>query len=317
LAKAYGVADQETGEPANIRTLFQAGSISKPVAAMAVVKAAQDRQFTLDDDINTVLRSWKFPESVIAVTPRMLAAHVSGLGDGFGFPGYAPGAALPDPVQILEGRSPSNTPKVWLERPPLAAMKYSGGGSTVLQLALSDAIGRPFADIVQESVLEPIGMADSTFDQPPSAELQTRAARAHEQGLPLTPRWHVYPELFAAGLWTTATDLARFAIEIQLSAHGRSNRVLSRASVQEMLNPVGIGDFAVGFKVMRHGQGWYMEHTGSTHGFSCLLVAHKLKGYGLAAMMNCSPVAEFARELRERIERLYEWDTIDRPVSLA
>ena len=127
-------------------------------------------------------------------------------------------------------------------------------------------------------------------------------------------KWHVYPELFAAGLWTTATDLAKFAIEVQTSAHGRSNRVLSPSFVQEMLNPVGIGDFAVGFMVERHGQGWYFSHSGGTWGFSCLLVAHKLRGYGFALMTNTNYSQEFMTEVKERVERAYEWDSLHKPV---
>ena len=99
-------------------------------------------------------------------------------------------------------------------------------------------------------------------------------------------KWHVYPELAAAGMWTTPTDLAKFAIEVQKSVHGDSNRVLSSSTVQEMLNPVGIGDYAVGFSLEQRGQGWYFHHGGGNWGFMCLLVAHKLRGYGFAVMAN-------------------------------
>ena len=150
-------ADVETGAAVDTETLFQAASISKPVAAMAVLRAVQDGHFSLDEDINGILTSWRLDGGEFTrdrpVTPRMLTSHMSGLGDGFGFPGYDPGDPLPTTVQILNGEEPSNVGEVFMERPPMTARKYSGGGVTVMQLALSDALGRPFAVgflIVQE-----------------------------------------------------------------------------------------------------------------------------------------------------------------------
>ena len=219
-AKGYGIADVETGAPVDVQTMFQAASISKPVAAMAVLKAVQDGRFTLDDDINGILTTWQLSGGEFtharAVTPRMLTSHTSGLGDGFGFPGYHPNDPRPTTVQILNGKAPSNVGEVFMERTPLSAMKYSGGGVTVMQLALTDAVGRPFPEILEEYVLGPIGMHNSAFEQPLTAERDRNAARAHDgSGNAMDAKWHVYPELAAAGLWTTSTDLAEFAIEVQ------------------------------------------------------------------------------------------------------
>ena len=106
-ARGYGIADVETGAPVDVETLFQAASISKPVAAMGVLRAVQDGLFALDDDINDILESWTLDGGEFTrgrpVTPRMLTSHTSGLGDGFGFPGYDPAAPVPTVVQILEG----------------------------------------------------------------------------------------------------------------------------------------------------------------------------------------------------------------------
>lgn len=317
-AKGYGIADVETGAPVNEQTMFQAASISKPVAAMGVLRAVQDGLFTLDDDINDILQSWKLDGGEFTtdqrVTPRSLTSHTSGLGDGFGFPGYDPGTPVPTVVQILEGQQPSNVGRVFMERPPLSLMEYSGGGVTLMQLALSDARKRPFADIMRDDVLVPIGMTNSTYEQPLPPARDRNAARAHDrEGKARGAKWHVYPELAAAGLWTTPTDLARFAIEVQKSALGKSNRVLSRPLVNEMLSPVGVGSYAVGFGIEKIGQGWYFTHGGSNWGFRATLIAHKLHGYGLVIMTNADQGGSVMAELSQRIQKAYEWDSFAEP----
>jgi CubicO group peptidase (beta-lactamase class C family) len=318
-AKGYGVADVTTGAAVDADTLFQAASISKPVAAMAVLKAVQDGRFGLDDDINTLIKSWKLPTGEFTrdrpVTPRTLLSHTSGLGDGFGFPGYAPSAPRPTLVQILDGQQPSNVGPVRLERPPLTAFKYSGGGVTMMQLALVDALGKPFPELMQEYVLGPIGMTRSAYEQPLSPERDRNAARAHDaSGRAMDAKWHVYPELEAAGLWTTPSDLAKFAIEVQQSIQGRSNRVLSRSIVQEMVTPVGVGDYAIGLELQKRGGGWYFGHSGGNWGFACDLVAHKINGYGLAIMTNGDFGGAVMNEVRARVAAAYDWDWLDKPV---
>ena len=314
-AKAYGVADVETGQLVDIETMFQAASISKPVAAMGVLRAVQDGLFSLDDDINDILDSWTLDGREFTrnrpVTPRTLTSHTSGLGDGFGFPGYDPEQPLPTTVQILEGHELSNVGSVFMEREPLTFFEYSGGGVTVMELALSDVRRRPFVDVLQEGVLAPIGMTRSSYAQPISPEHNQNAARAHDNnGESRGPKWHVYPEHAAAGLWTTPTDLARLIIEVQRSASGESNRVLSQSMIQEMLNPVGVGPFAVGFTVSKVGEGWYFSHGGSNWGFRALMLAHKVKGYGLVVMTNADQGSTVINEISRRIQYTYNWDSV-------
>jgi CubicO group peptidase (beta-lactamase class C family) len=317
-AKGYGIADVATGALVDTGTMFQAASISKPVAAMAVLRAVQDGLFTLDTDINRILTSWKLDGGEFTkdrpVTPRGLTSHTSGLGDGFGFPGYDPADSVPTVVQFLQGSKLSNVGVIFMERPPMTLMEYSGGGVTLMQQALSDARKKPFAHIMRDDVLRPLGMTRSTFEQPLPASFDRNAARAHSgQGKAMGAKWHIYPEQAAAGLWTTPSDLARIIIEVQRSATGQSNRVLSRAIVQEMLSPVGVGDYAVGFAIQKMGQGWYFAHGGSNWGFRGTLLAHKVKGYGLVIMTNADQGGSVANELSRRIQRVYEWDSFAEP----
>lgn len=318
-AKGYGLADVEANRPVDPNTAFQAASISKPVTAMAAVRLAQEGKFTLDEDVNRLLKSWKVPESELTraqpVSLRSLLSHTSGSDDGFGFPGYDPASARPTVVQIIKGEAPSNVGAVRFARPPYAGQKYSGGGTEIVQQVLMDVTGKPFAELMREKVLEPIGMAWSSFEQPPTGALAERTARAHNGGgRPMGAKWHVYPEQAAAGLWTTPSDLARFAIEVQTAIRGPAGQVLSQASAREMIAPTGTGPFAVGLVIERRGEGWYFSHGGSNWGFQCNLVAHVRKGYGLVVMTNGDAGGQLIREIEARVAAAYGWDTLDKPI---
>jgi CubicO group peptidase (beta-lactamase class C family) len=324
-AKGYGVADAETGKPVETTTMFQAASISKPVAAMGFLTMVRQGRVSLDADVNKTLKTWKVPQSDLTiatpVTFRSLLSHTSGAGDGFGFPGYDPAQPRPTTVQILNGDKPSNVGPVLFERPPFTAYKYSGGGLTIVQQAMMDvaslsAPGTSFAEIMRTSVLDPLSMADSTYEQPLPADREARAARAHNgAGRSMGAKWHIYPEQAAAGLWTTPSDLARFAIEIQQTLRtATAGHVLSPELAREMVTPVGVGPFAVGLTIEKRGEGWYFSHGGSNWGFRCNLVAHVRKGYGVVVMTNADSGSAVASEIEARVAAAYGWDSLDKPV---
>jgi CubicO group peptidase (beta-lactamase class C family) len=318
-AKGYGLADVATNTPVGIATAFQAASISKPVMAMAAVRLAQEGRLSLDQDINSLLKSWQVPASELTrtqpVTPRALLSHTSGSDDGFGFPGYDPAAPRPTVVQILNGDKPSNVGSVKFVRPPFTGQKYSGGGTEIVQLALTDLTGLPFAELMRQKVLDPLGMSASSYEQPPSGPLAERTARAHNgQGLAMGAKWHVYPEQAAAGLWTTPSDLALVAIEVQRAIQGPAGKVLTQAGAREMIAPTGLGPFAVGFMVEKRGEGWYFMHSGGNWGFRCDLVAHVRKGYGVVVMTNGDNGGQIIREVEERVAAAYGWDSLDKPI---
>ena len=249
------------------------------------------------------------------MTPRALFSHTSGADDGFGFPGYDPSAPRPSVQQILDGQPPSNVGPVLFARPPFQGYKYSGGGITIMQLALTELTHRPFAELMADAVLEPLQMTNSSFVQPPPPATAAQLARAHDgQGKAMGTAWHVYPEQAAAGLWTTPTDLARFMIEVQTAGRGPAGKVLSQASARQMTAPVGTGPYAVGLAMEMRGEGWYFSHGGSNWGFQADIVGHLRKGYGVAVMTNGDRGRALINEIEARVAAAYGWDSLDKPL---
>ena len=282
-AKGYGFRESGHPDPVTPETLFQAASISKPVCAVGVMALAEAGKFFLDEDANEKLRSWHVPGNNFTeearVTVRRLLSHTAGL-TVHGFRGYAAGEPRPTLIQILNGEKPANSAPIRVDVLPGNVHRYSGGGYTVLQQFVQDVTGREFAAAMRDLVLAKIGMKESTYEQPLPESRRKLAATGHgSDGKPIPGRWHTYPEMAAAGLWTTPSDLARFAIELQNSLRGEPNRVLSAESVRLMITPVADG-YGLGFEVHGSGDSLTFGHGGSNAGFKCTLVASGRGGFG-------------------------------------
>jgi CubicO group peptidase (beta-lactamase class C family) len=309
-AHGYGMVEAGAPDPVTTETLFQAASISKPVTAMAALRLVQEGRIDLDEDVNRYLTSWKVPpvgDWQPRVTLRQLLSHTAGL-TLHGFPGYLRSRPLPTVVQILNGEPPANTAAVRVNTVPGTQVRYSGGGTTIVQLLLTDLLGRPFRDIMRELVLDPLEMAHSTYEQPLPPERAGYAATGHaNDAQPLEGKSHIYPEMAAASLWTTASDLARFAIEIQLSRQGRSNRVLSVETVNEMLSPQVEAQFGLGPVLEGNGETARFGHSGGNAGFVCNLTAYKNRGQGAVVMVNSERGWPMIFELHRAIAQEYGW----------
>jgi CubicO group peptidase (beta-lactamase class C family) len=319
-ARGYGVKDVETNEPVTTETLFQAASISKPVAAMTALKRVEQGKIALDQNINDKLTSWKLPDNEFTakrkVTLANLLSHTGGL-TVHGFPGYAVGEKIPALPQVLDGAAPANTAAVRVDMEPGAKFRYSGGGVTIEQLAIMDIEKKPYPQIAQETVLGPLGMTNSTYSQPLPAETRKKAASGHRgDGKTVEGKIHVYPEMAAAGLWTTPTDLAKFAIEVQLSLAGKSNKVLSKEMTTKMVTPFISDDVGMGFFIEKHGQATYFGHGGANEGFRSQLLVNRDKGYGAVVMVN-SDNGQIMGEIIRAIAKEYQWeDFLPQPLEI-
>src|SRR5262245_11700363 len=302
-ARAWGPADVERGVPATDATLFQAGSISKPVACFAVLRLVASGDLDLDGDVNEYLTSWHVPPVdrwQPRVTLRRLMSHTAATTVHW-FPGYDCGDPIPTVPQILDGTPPANTGAVRVDGLPGSMWRYSGGGTTIVQLVLADRTRTAFPELLAELVLEPAGMATATFEQPLPESRRTEAATGYyEPDEPVPGGWHVYPEMAAAGLWCTPTDLCRFAIAYQAALEGRAGALLPQELAQEALRPVPPGTYGLGPMVDERRFG----HGGSDEGFLSRLTAGRTGGYGCAVMGNsyrCAPLlAEATGAIAER-----------------
>lgn len=308
VARGYGVADDSSKAPVTTTTLFQAGSISKPVSALGALRLVEAGKLSLDGDVNGTLTSWKVPENRFTatekVTLRRLLSHNAGM-TVHGFPGYDRAERMPTLVQVLDGAPPANTPAIRVDTTPGAIWRYSGGGFTVMQQLVIDVTGQPFATYLQKTVLGPIGMTGSSFEQPlPNAVNARTATGYYADGAPVRGRSHVYPEIAAAGLWTTATDLAKFAIEVQQTFAGKGHGVISPAMARQYLTEQK-GGSGLGVGVNGSGPSLQFSHGGRDEGFDALLAAGATSGDGVVIMINANDNSRFMGRVRSYIERAW------------
>jgi len=300
-------------------TRFQACSISKPVAALAMLRLVDRGVLDLDADINDTLTSWRLPrndEWQPIVTLRHLVSHSAGLTTS-GFPGYKRSAKLPSAVEILTGVHPANTFGVRVDTIPGAQFRYSGGGTLAMQQLLEDVTHTPFPLLMRELVLDPLGMADSDYRQPPPEVVHDLLASGHDElGNPVEGGWHVYPELATAGLWTTPADLCRYALGVQKAWAGAQGALLSQPLAREMLTPHqvvgpgGIGELsAVGLGpfVAEDGPTSRFGHSGGNEGFRCHLLAYRESGIGAAVMTNSDAGGWLLPHAFAAIAEAYTW----------
>ncbi len=314
--KAYGVTTPgPMGAPISPTTIFQAASIAKPVSALAVLHQVERGRFDLDADINGYLTSWTLPESDLQagekVTLRRLLAHTGGVTPG-GFAGYDRTASTPGIVEVLAGTPPASNSPARVVSKPGTEVAYSGLGYSLLQLALEDELDRPFEAIMQETVLQPLELSDSTFEQRLPEALQHRAARGHlGVGAAVDDGWRVHPELAAAGLWTTPTDLAKLIVDVAKARRGEKSRLLSSDMTRQMLSlhKEGMG---LGFVVRDGDAHGYFAHSGGNTGYFAHFEMLSDTGQGVVIMTNSDAGQVLAPLVIAAVANEYEWPLRDR-----
>jgi CubicO group peptidase (beta-lactamase class C family) len=311
-ARGYGVVEAGVTPPTAVtpETLFQAASLSKPVSALGALRLVQEGKLTLDEDANARLRTWRLPPNELMsddkVTLRRLLSHSAGT-TVHGFRGYRAGEKVPTLVQVLDGLPPANSEAIRVDTRPGTGRRYSGGGFTMMQLLMTDLTGKPFPELMRALVLAPLGMDHSTYEQPLPPALASRAAAGHGRDGRVVPgRWHLHPEMAAAGLWTTPSDLGRLLVELAQAKAGLSTRVLGAALTQQMLT-AGKGDQGLGVGARGGDKPLMITHGGSNVGYKCVFYAYPDAGQGAVIMTNGDSGSELAQEILRSIAREYGW----------
>ena len=310
-ARGYGVTASDAPEPVavGIDTLFQACSISKPVAAMAAHRLVQAGRLDLDEDVNAYLTSWQLPANgdwQPRVTLRHLLSHTAGLTTCW-YPGYLRGAALPTILQTLQGVAPANTPPVCATALPGTQFRYSGSHYSVLQQLLIDLTGQPFPDLLRETVFDPLQMAHSSYDVNFPARHPGATASGHDAGgESIAGDWRAMPEGAGAGLWTTPVDLCRVACDVMASWSGESARLLDQQTARQMLT-AQVGGWSLGWTVEEVDGALRCGHGSSNIGYKCRLVFWPELGTGAAVMTNADDGTYVVEEILAAIGREYGW----------
>lgn len=316
--KAYGYADAGSKRKATVNTLYQVASITKSVNGLALMKLAETGRISLDADIRRYLKSWRFPDNTFSegkpVTIRQLLSHTAGL-NVHGFIGYAASDSLPTINQILDGAAPANSEAVRPVFPVGTHFEYSGGGYTVLRKILDDQFSPDYDSLLQALVLDPLHLRQSSFSLPLAARFRDHALGHDRDEKPLAGGYYRYPEKAAGGLWSTASDIARFILRIQQDYKGGPSSYLSKTSVQELLQPV-LNNYALGFGVLERGGERYFWHEGESYGYNAIYYGSMSSGKGVVILTNAYPEngQPFIRELVNSVAEAYGLNDFYKPV---
>ena len=307
-AEGYGIANSISGQKVTVNTLFQAGSISKPLAALGALILIEQERIALDDDVNTHLKEWKIPENNYTknekVTLRRLLTHSAGV-TVHGFPGYRQKHTLPSIEAILNGKG--NTGAIYINAIPGDAWRYSGGGYTIIEKLVEEISDLPFDRYMAVNILKPLRMENSTFEQPLPLNLHGKASAAYNRsGKIIKGLWHNYPEQAAAGLWTTPSDLAKYCIEIQEILIDKSLGILSKETIEKMLTKHK-NDWGLGLHLVSNGDSLIFEHGGKNAGFTNSMTAWAYRGNALIIMTNGDNGGELIKEIKKSVFDYYKW----------
>ncbi len=295
VSSEYVLGFTEANKPDKItlQTMFHSCSMSKFVTSLAILRLVSSGSLSLDMDINKQLKSWQMPvndfNSNNPVTLRHLLCHQGGLIDPEGsFGNLNHNEDYPSILEILSGQSIYHQGDIEAKFVPGSNFAYSDAGFCILEQLIVDKVGLPFPDIISESVLKPLGMNLSHYDNFTNGSILTRGH--NDKGISLPINEPVYPYKAAAGLWTTSMDFSKLIFEVFDALEGNSKLGIKKRYIQEMLSPQGgFGWSGLGVFLDNKDDILQFASWGWGVGFQCMLVAFPKQYQGAVVMINCEP----------------------------
>ncbi|WHY78623.1 serine hydrolase domain-containing protein [Neobacillus sp. WH10] len=292
MTEGYGVLEAGTTNKVNSNSIFNACSISKFLTSILVMKFTEQGILDLDEDVNNRLISWKVPDNELTqknkVTLRRLLSHQSGVTDPEGsFAELNSTQGFPTIVDLLEGRTPYCNVPIKVKYEPESDFQYSDAGFCIIQQIIEDRIGKPFNEVMNEHIFEPLEMKNSSFLQTIPKVRREDFSCGHFNGKIVNGKYPIYPYPAASGLWTTPYDLAILVIELMSSLKGESKIGLSSSKVREMITSQGSKEWT-GLGVFLNGSEHEIEISslGWGVGFQSMMVAYPYLEKGAVIMTN-------------------------------
>ncbi|MBU1109630.1 MAG: beta-lactamase family protein [Candidatus Riflebacteria bacterium] len=312
-AQCEGFINNESQEPLWPDSLFQGASISKILSAVLTMILVERGKLDLDKPVNKYLKSWKLPENEwtkdTPVTLRHILSHFSGINVPT-YRGFLKEDPIPTFKDVLNGTGPCDAPAVIVEEPVNEQFIYSTGAFAVLQMVLEDVTNESFETLVQHELLQPLNMHRTLFAQPLPEYLSENTACGHRSdGELVAGNWFVYPTQAGSGVWTTPTDLAKFALHLQKILLDDSSELLQLQTLREMISPYREPFFGLGFALYNDkGPGMFFGHTGNTEGYRSMFIAHESSGGGAFILANSDNADPVIREVINQIARSEGWE---------
>jgi CubicO group peptidase (beta-lactamase class C family) len=288
----FGVADKAHDKRVDRNTLFQFGSMSKPITAWAIMTLVQDGKVDLDAPVNKYLKSWKLKSTEFdpaEVTVRRVLHHSAGLSLP-SVSGMDAGTKLPSLVDELSGVGPSKTALTITEKPG-TRFNYSGGGYALLQLLVEDVTGTSFKAYVSKKIFKPLGMTTATF-APNQKSLLKTATPYNKEGEALPFR--LFSAEGAAGLYATVDDYAKFVVAQCAANHN----VLKAQTLASMFQGDAVTPrYGLGYELMpKLTENPIISHSGSNLGWKANFILFPIEGIGIVVATN-SDVGEARKKI--------------------